>query len=519
MKKGINVNGELICHEDAKQGDKFYCQHCTEELIIRRGKGACFAHIKIKDRTPLQRACPEYHENSSYKKIANPLDRLYINNGGVPLYLYRVRDKFQLRAYFPTLSERKTKELIERNSKLCINGKTEYYVENLNYYVVDSIQEWIDIKISPSSSSEEVKRKWLWGIRGVDINKDIYHVNSEGGYRLAIKAKVYIGKKYRMMFIDKPPQIRGINFSYQGEINLQREVKVYQIEITTSTEEAKKFIEAKGYKLLKAESIIQPIWPPATISGNEIISDSDKLWFYNGQEDDYLYEVRDRMLRKITNNHIIQINNLSTFIERMLVVSDLENQSRNDDKAVNEIKYMLVYKNQLDTSDEIVPQIITKDEKGNILDEDGVREEVFNSSKIFVESDIDNTLILKKGEYIIKSGQNKIDTLKYATALYIDLRCNRIIRYEFNKPINTISNKEDIDWEEVYKNLYKYGTGYTIQESYIAYGFIKIMKDNLTHDNRQTYRLIYKWVKERKIPIYAHKYLGEILERGFLYDK
>ena len=53
-----------------------------------------------------------------YKKIDNIADVIYINNGGIPLYLCNDRNKFELRAYFPRLSENCMNILAENKLKI-----------------------------------------------------------------------------------------------------------------------------------------------------------------------------------------------------------------------------------------------------------------------------------------------------------------------------------------------------------------------------------------------------------------
>ena len=59
MKYGIDKHGKKIFYKEALITEKYLCPHCTETLILKAGKKSCFAHNIIKERTPLQRMCPE----------------------------------------------------------------------------------------------------------------------------------------------------------------------------------------------------------------------------------------------------------------------------------------------------------------------------------------------------------------------------------------------------------------------------------------------------------------------------
>lgn len=524
MEYGIDSYGNIVHHSNAFKYGQFYCPYCTEEVDIIRGSSAKkghFAHKKKKSRTPLEMACPEYHETASYKRISNQLDRLYINNGGVPLYLHSRNKEFELRAYFPRLNEVNMQKLIQDRAKLVINNQTHYYVENLNYYTLDYIQDWINIKIDPDSSNEEVRRKWLWGIRGIDIYKDIYHANSEGGYRLAIKANMYIGKKYRIMFVNKPSKIEGVIFDLKGQIKLKENncfnnFNVYEMKIIRFTEEARQFVESRGYHLLQKSSQLTPVWPPAINRGNELIFDSENVWFYHSleNEEEYLYEVGEKDLYRIPRKKIIKIRGLSKTIEKTLIVSNVPFQNQQKIQCTNEIKYMLVHRNQLVDKKELVPEIIVKNSDGKELDLANKDTMLPSDRRIFVATNLTIDVLLKKDSYILCSAKNWIEGLGYGKNLSIDCKGFGTINYEFKRYTNELEHNQKINWEEVYTCLYKCGGAIT-KPSYSNYHLLKNMGKSLNDKNKKVYDLIYRWVKQEKVPVRAQFYLEYILKRGF----
>lgn len=521
MEHGIDSYGRIIHHSVAYGQNKFYCPYCSEEVIIKKGNSAHFAHKMINNRTPLQRACPEYHENASYKKISDQLDRLYINNGGVPLYLYNRNEEFELRAYFPSLSEINMQKLIQDRTKLIINNKTHYYVENLNYYTMDYIQDWIDVKIIPGSLDEEVKRKWLWGIRGIDIYKDIYHANNEGGYRLAIKANMYIGKKYRIMFLNKPPKVEGVIFDLKGNIKLKENnwfnnFNVYEMEVIRFTEQARQFVESRGYHLLQKASQLTPIWPPSVTRGNELIFNSENVWFYHSldNEEEYLYEVGEKDLYRIPRKKVIKIRGLSKSIERTLIASNVPFQNQKQSQCTNEIKYMLVHRNQLTDKKEITPEIIIKNSDGKELNLNNKDRELPSDGKIFITTNLTSDILLKKDNYILCSAKNRIEGLRYGKTLSINCKGFGTINYEFKRYTDELGHDQKINWEEVYTCLYKC-SGATTKPSYSNYHLLKHMGKCLNDKNKKVYDLIHRWVQQEKVPVRAQFYLEYILRRGF----
>lgn len=524
MEHGIDSYGNIVHHSNAFKYSQFYCPYCTEEVDIIRGSSAkkgYFAHKKKKSRTPLEKACPEYHETDSDKGISNELDRLYINNGGVPLYLYTNNENFELRAHFPELSEIRMQQLIENKTKLIINNKTHYYVENLKYYKVDYIQDWINVEIDPKSSHEEIKRKWLWGIRGINIYKDIYHGNSEGGNRLAIKANIYIGKKYRIMFFDKAPTVEGIVFYLKGQIKLKENNRisnfnVYEFKVTQFTEAARQFIEVRGYHLLQKESELIPIWPPSINKGNEIIFDNDEAWFYHSfdNKQEYLYEVKNSSLHGTSSKKIIKVASLSRCIEKTLVTSNVPFNNEEKSKGTSEIRYMLVHRKELLDKKEITPQIIIKNSDGRELELANKDTVLPSDGRIFVTTNLAIDVLLKKDSYILCSAKNRIEGLGYGKTLSIDCKGFGAINYEFKRYTDELGHDQKINWEEVYRCLYKCG-GATTKPSYSNYHLLKHMGKCLNDKNKKVYDLLHRWVKQEKVPVRAQFYLEYILKRGF----
>lgn len=293
MEYAMDKGGHYVHHTVAKKSNSYKCPYCRDEVYIRGDPNACFYHRPIPNRTPLQRTCPEYHEGtSSYKKIDNPVDIIHINNGGVPLYLCNHGDNYQLRAYFPSISEDSLNKLSKLGVRVHVNTEAYskkdrkiYNIDNLKFYPVNTIERWIYVKCDSKIDELDVHRKWLWGIRGVDIENDIYHSNKDGGYRVALKSNIIIGETYRIMFDRYPPNIEGINFEKIGEIwlrekSIRKLICIYEMNIYSFTEAAREFIEGKGYHLAEKPNELIPLWPPAVFKGNEIIFNQRETFFY-----------------------------------------------------------------------------------------------------------------------------------------------------------------------------------------------------------------------------------------------
>lgn len=516
MKYAINSKGEKTHCKNASKGHRYLCPYCTEELNLRGRTRPCFAHKQIRNRTPLQRTCPEYNENN---KISDKLDIIYIENGGVPLYLHNDGNRFELRAYFPNIKESSMKKLIENKTQVKINNKIWCMAENLNYYPVNNIdKEWIDVSVEPETLDNEVKRKWLWGIRGINIEKDIYHSNKEGGYRVSIKGNIYVSKRYRMLFIkENIPKIQGITFTIIGDIKLKKYCRectfsVCDMEINEYTDAARQFIESKGYKLKQKDSELIPLWPPIIFKGKEIISDSYEVYFchIDKSNNEKIYEVNSNRVYKIESN-IFSIKNISLSSEKSVAI--VEDKIVDVGEVTNtstEIRYIISYKKKLNDRKLLEPKIIIQDIEGNIID--------FNNrlpfkGKVFIKSNIPIYAMLRKNSYCIYSSENILEGIDYRKDIIIDCKAFGKIVYRYKKEIK---ESEDISWNSLYLNLYRC-RGVFVSPKYNCKNILYKLRKNLNEYNIKTYLILYNWVQGGRIPIDAQHIIDKN-ERKILND-
>ncbi|MBV4436324.1 hypothetical protein [Clostridium tyrobutyricum] len=524
MKFGIDSEGRKVHYKDALSRKPYLCPYCREKLDLRKGeKKAYFAHEKIKERTPLQRICPEYHESMEYNKIDNAADVAYVINGGIPLYLCNDGNRFELRAYFPDISENCRNKLIENRTEVFINKKKWCCVENLGYYPVYDITKWIYVSIKPKLSTEfkEVRRKWLYGIRGIDIKNDIYHSGENGGYRVAIKANVYVGKKYRMMFSEKAPLVNGIVFKNIGQIRLketwkQKLLNIYEMKITKFTEEARQFIEGKSYHLAEKISEIIPLWPPAVCNGKELAFDGDIAWFYHlpNSSHEYLYEIQDGKMYFLSRNRVFKISNISVYSEKVVVITnnvikDQKMLDNADDTNVSaEIKYILNYKKKLNDKNLLEPKIIIKDIKGKIIDYNRSNDSIPEKGILFVDANVTVIARVIKDNYCVYSGRHGLEGIAYGRTVNIDCRGFGNIYYKYNK----VRKYSKLDWKVIREKFYRYKGAVTGPSTYKNKILLYNLKKNLTKENRDIYGILYKWILTEKVPVNLQGLLYEMGE-------
>ncbi|MDQ2085212.1 hypothetical protein RBH29_02020 [Herbivorax sp. ANBcel31] len=514
MQYALDANGKKVHHYNADSSIEYKCPDCLDTVYIRKGLNACFYHKPIHDRTPLQRTCPEYHENN---KIENNVDKLYINNGGVPLYLCSQNDIFELRAYFPSVSVSVLNELKKVRAKVHINTNAKnnfdrvvYSIDNLNYYRVTTIEPWIDIKCEPEMDDLlEIKRKWLWGIRGIDIKNDLYHSCKNGGYRLAIKSDVYVGKSYRII-LNKIPSVCGIEFTKTGSISLRKSLNkviysVYEMKVEFFTKEAQNFIEGKGYKLCQKADELIPVWPPSIFTGNDLTFNQREAFLLHlkNSSSNYVYcedsckvseisKKKDMIKMFISNNNAIGLSNGKS--------------------SLPEIKYNILYNHKLLKKPTVKLNIVIKDNDENEFDFLDKNQQPPEDSILRIESNVKFIATVSIGNYVLFSSRSYLEFVNYYRRIVINSGAFGFKQYLFERNFVKKQIDSEIDWEQEYKKLYICCDS-TVSANNKNIMLMHLLLKNLNESNKNVFRLVEKWIKTNSVPVSAIKYLDNLMRR------
>jgi len=518
MEYAIDKSGKLIHHKNAIKGKFYKCPYCKERVYVRRGLNACFFHERKSNRTPLQKCCPEYHEGTSYGKTEKSLSCIYLDNGGIPLYLCNYNNQFELRAYFPSISNKSLQYLREKGVKIHVNTKSTsfidrrtYTVDNLNFYPVRTTENWIDIVCEPGIDNQEIRRKWLCGIRGIDVQKDIYYCGSEGGYRVALGSEIIIGRHYRIMFYDNAPNIEGIGFIRVGYINLKKDyvdkkLSIYEMVISRRTEAARKFIESKGYKLVGKSNKLIPLWPPGAFKGNEIIFNRKKAYFLhiNPSGKSKLYYSRDNELVDLYSdrNNIIL---LKLDQDDTIITSEVKNEISN-----YEILYSITYSESLVRKEDLKQEIIIKNSNDKIIKSDTGNLELPKDRRLFITSNVPFCAVVKNKNYVISSSSLFFENIWYNHKLIIDSKAFGTKEFTFNRN-ETRSMLKKINWDLEYSKLYRCNAPPTIPVSNRYIKLLYIISQLTNINNKNVYKLLETWIKTNSIPVTAVKHLDELL--------
>jgi len=473
----------------------FKCFYCLEKVNLRGG--SYFAHWSIRNRTPLQQLCPGYTGKSSSTKTIDAQDQIYIENGGVPLYLVQTRQCYELLARFPRLSDDAMNALIQDNIQFCVNpsarrleDKLYSHAAQLKYYNVRTINPWIDVTASGSVMLEEVKKKWLWGIRGLDFENDLYHVNEFGGYRLAVKANVVIQRHYRLISRHDPSMVQGVDFQKIGIIHLYTGSKmdafgVYEMVVTNYTDSARMYIERKGYRLLEAVNDIIPIWPPAAYEGTDLNFEASEAWFtkLGKQQPSLRLPIRVKPIRVAIANSI-------------LLVPSEEND------CVKEIRYNLNRVAQLCRKEDVVPKISLLDHNESNVDLQRLLEDEVFMKRIWIQSNLPFVALVRNGSYVTATSKQFFEHINPNYKYEINNYAFGICQFYAESAPSAGKMKLSIDPEEWYKLL----SNCTIPNKRITpldRRNIQWLLGKLDYSNAKMYRLASLWLSKGEVPYRA----------------
>lgn len=534
---GIDGEGRKIYPHKAKKGRTYICPHCSEELVLRQRKSKFkddyFAHKSVEDRTPLQRSCPWYTGFGVDRKIENKTDRIYISNGGVPLYLFadgrkRIHgmQQYCMKAVFPLLSE-ETYEIFKRE-KIMVHIKeqnhiSEFSAANLREYRIRSLDKWISVKFPGLCLNRisEVDRKWRWGIRGLSVENDFFHFYQDGSIRVAQHANIIVGKEYLYPTRNqKNRDIKGIRFTKRGILKLGsfngyfeshgQDIYIYSMCVINDTLEAAAFIESKGYNLIKESDVIIPLWPPSVIQGTELLyhkNYSEAYLYHQENSKQRIYTIDDKGITSVAekfNICRISTNNktllLSNYNEQHVLSSEIrynlmkeKNNCRTTEMCDVKINYRLENEN-VNSGREFDANIID-----NIVDK-----------KCFIQPSIDIPLKITMGldNYVVLSSERTVKMHSWYRNLSVDVNAFGLITAQ-KKYVPSESNAKKIVYnlDACVRELYHCNsTLMTFRKEYI-----KILQ-YAKKDNVQLYKILFSWYVSGMIPYAASRLLDEILE-------
>ncbi len=466
IKFGIDGCGRKVTAREALKGRTYKCYYCKEDIHVRGYKKPYFAHMPIHNRTPQQMVCEGYKGKGIFENyIKNESDKLYIFNGGVPVHLVEFeREKYELVAMFPPLSNLSLEKLKEWEVKIRITGDGRdqiFSAWNLRRYKIKTEKNWIYVKgENIKYEIEEIKRKWLWGIRGIAFDEDLFRMDVSGGIRVAQMSNIVVGKEY--LFVHKGKNLNnlpGLNFNKKGIITFSQGKKydVYSVVVTNITDESIKYIQKNGYNLIEKSDELIPMWPPAAIEGKELI-------YHNGDNIAYLYH------KKETNQQIFQWNSEIPYQikerdniikcssnNNVILISDYEFNS-----LAKEMRYLLTHERQNFFRKRVFQISICYRADNDIVKNlcDLFKQKKYNN--VIFESNYEVVIFHVDNMYVTKSSCKHIYNLLNSGDIwifYMPFGYEKVTCPILSKEIELIQDKKDLLFDSIQK-LYQCGSSY-----------------------------------------------------------
>ena len=510
---GIDLNGRKTYATGALGGRTYICPYCGEEIHVVRRYNAVdyFAHKIIPNRTPQQMMCPGY---TGQGRIEDDTSRLYITNGGVPVYLNEYsQGRYELIAKFPQLSEETLRDIAGCKVEITGDGREAVYsAENLHCYRIKTQTSWINVKCTGVIRNNiEVKKKWEWGIRGISVQNDFFYHTIDGGCRLAQHANVVVGKEY--LFCSKEQsdiKIDGIISKYEGILSLNnmtwhRELYVYSLIVNEVTESTIAFIQTKGYQLIESDDEIIPLWPPASIEGKDIIyhSNMTKGYFYHKKwSNQMIYSWQRYPVRVLEENNIFELD-----IKKNVIVAT----NYDFNSLAREIRY---YTSTDDTkygdNKVFIPtiSIISDSKKEHAIDAD--LQELLKTERNVLQSDIGGDVLDIKGNYVKYSSKKFVQRLAKNHRIVIDFHAYGIKEYLYNasnieQNETYLSLNERIIYDEYAYRLYNCWSDKIPTKGNIEYYLLFFMGKS-----DEIYKLLLIWHYKKSMPRIALTILKDL---------
>ena len=502
----IKANGKKVsANETSERGLVYICPYCGEEcLTLNIGyKSSWFSHPKKVDRTPLEKTCPEYKEAD---KVIDDVSRLYIKNGGVPVYLHKNESRFYIDAIFPQLSLQSLELL--KGAKIKVD-KQLYNVTNRSgiiYHRLDNINtKWINVSIADNrKTNPEIKQKWLCGIMGLNkLEQSIFQCNANGGYRISHNNHVFVGQKYYIISgsqnIGKVP---GIEYTRQGSISLyhnnfgqSKSYYVYIMRIISATRAAKDEIRKRQYILCEKESMSYPMWPPCNILGNQLVyNDKVAFFFLKSSKNEYFsYHSSTGYLCKINSKdhyRIIYPEHWKCIYTAYDVYDTIKGEKVNI--PIENIQWYIAYQKAEQSAEQFKHYFELANDSNEIISDGNIEWKSVCDFKI--KSNIPVKAIVKIGEFVVGCYTNKVEGLQLGMTIILDAGSYGQKKYYIVK--SQKNSKHD------YSALLQM-KGINTKTDSVVKKFYTQIKD----DSPIVAKQVKKWISSGLIPVAAQKYI------------
>jgi len=281
---------EEVCADDfysvsyiPQRKTRFYCPECGEPVFWRSRGGTQpdkFCHYTKTDRSPeCDRRVDGHSGLSLYERI------------GLPLYLFKHEDQFQLTIGFPSVGERNLIRASSLQTRVIISaGEKEriIYVNQTNFVdcsittipvdFVPHFGENYQIAIEPFVASYELQQKWSNYADGFECGGSLFSYEESGGKKIRRGDSISPGREYYLISKGFSPRYEEISVKTIGSIKLNDSMySVYQMSVNVAASNESRYGIINNYLksqfgvwLVEIAPELTPLWPPVVFQDDMI---------------------------------------------------------------------------------------------------------------------------------------------------------------------------------------------------------------------------------------------------------
>lgn len=271
---------QMVTSDQKYRGRKLYCPLCKEPVSFVHGEIQS-PHFRHKAGSLNAQNCELYSSNDfSYSGLIGTSNK---EKTGIPSYIEKIGDKFQLSLGFPPISSNDFSSIKNIQQSIEIKNLTsqvitKIYSSNLHENQITYVPlEYIYHEYFLYYSEKNGLLKSIWGNQTLEIPRDgaFFDINEPYSKQISFNGKIFSDTEYYFVtptnnrpnqpFIKIIEEHPLISYTYQKWV-------VYKLSITEVTAASCRFAETHRVRLVEPPTECLLVWPPLIQDGNRHIT-------------------------------------------------------------------------------------------------------------------------------------------------------------------------------------------------------------------------------------------------------
>lgn len=327
---------ELTNNSDRRhlRNSKFICPACGEPVTLANGEERTY--FRHCPNNPKNYSCPNYSDSLYEPLYQRQQEERKSRLRSKRVYILKRGENFGFFLGFPPLEEKTV--VAARNQKLVvqiINPDNVELKENkllmnqvisgeTTYIQLKWIYDYYSLKYSECSVGRDIVEIWERDLSGLPEEGALFSYSENYARGISDKGEITTDKYYYFAtaseipdhieeFLEYEPvgKLEGKSYGYESKW------MVYRVQFTRVTEEALKFADNLGVKLVEWHPPLIPLWPPHVQFGNKLVYSKPTNVFNLAQKTntDYYQETERQPQRPISKAWIKDRWLLCHFVE------------------------------------------------------------------------------------------------------------------------------------------------------------------------------------------------------------